>query len=144
MAKVRSGELTIAKGSLKLGGLEQSPEEAALRQLREKLRLGQVLLALFAMLFTSVPDLRGLHGFRIGEVELLEPAERQQTQESASPVARTFEDLEEFFGDGGPDARIRAVILALSDGAQLRRCAQSWSPTWRSGCAHPPTGPPAV
>jgi hypothetical protein len=144
MAKVRLGELTIAKGSLKLGGLEQSPEEAALRQLREKLRLGQVLLALFAMLFTSVPDLRGLHGFRIGEVELLEPAERQQTQESASPVARTFEDLEEFFGDGGPDARIRAVILALSDGAQLRRCAQSWSPTWRSGCAHPPTGPPAV
>lgn len=118
--------------------------EAALRQLREKVRLAQVLLALLATLFSAVPDVRGLHGFRVGEVELLEPAERQQTQESASPLARTAEEVEEFFGDGGPDARIRGVRLALSDGAHLRRCAQSWSPTWRSGCAHPPTGPPAV
>ncbi len=118
--------------------------EAALRYLRNKLRLAQVLVALLTTLACAVPDLRGVHGYRIGEVEILGPAERQTTQESVAPIARTIEEVEEFFGDSGPDARIRGVRLALPDGSQLRRCAQSWTHSRRLGCAHPPTGPPTA
>jgi hypothetical protein len=112
--------------------------------LRDKLRLAQVLVVLFATLLSAVPDLRGLHGLRFGEVELAGPAERQQTQESSLFLSRTIEDAEEFFGNDSPDAHIRGVRLFLSQDSNLRRCANSWSPARRSGCAHPATGPPTA
>lgn len=101
-------------------------------------------MGLLAVLVTAVPDMRGLHGFRWSEVELMEPAERQAPQETAAPLARALEDAEEFFGNDAPDARIRSVRLALSDGAELRRCADPLAASPRHGCAHPPTGPPTV
>jgi hypothetical protein len=127
-----------------LAGRRHDAPEVALRQLRNKLRFAQVLVALLATLVSAVPDLRGIHGFKVAEIELFEPAERQATQETAAPLLRTSEDVEEFFGDGAPDARIRAMRLALSTGEHLRRCSESWSPFKRHVCANPPTGPPAV
>ena len=123
---------------------ENKAEEAALRDWRNKLRLAQALMGLLAVLVTGVPDMRGLHGFRLGEVELMEPAERQAPQETAAPLARASEDAEEFFGNDAPDARIRNVRLSLSDGAPLRGCAVLRAASGRHGCANPPTGPPTV
>ena len=117
---------------------------STLRQLRDKLRLAQVFLALFATLLSAVPEMKGLHGFKIAEIELLEPIEKQATEESAAPKHRISEDIEESVVNGAPDARIRGFSLALSDGAHLRRCAESWTPLKRTAYAHPPTGPPAV
>ena len=101
-------------------------------------------MALIAILAAGLPDLRGLHGLRLSEIELFEPAERAPVEESASPLARTSEDAEEFFSDGAPDARIKGVRLALSNSAHLRRCANSVALTKRQDCAHLPTGPPAA
>jgi hypothetical protein len=120
-----------------------SPEDI-LRPLRDKLRLTQVLVALIATLLSAVPDLRGLQGFRFGEVELAGPAERQHTQESSLLLSRTIEDAEEFFGNDEPDAHIRGVRLSLAQDLKLRGSAASWSPPRLSGCAHPATGPPTA
>ncbi|MDP2357095.1 MAG: hypothetical protein Q8M31_13685 [Beijerinckiaceae bacterium] len=119
-------------------------QEAALRYLRNKLRLAQVLVALLTTLACAIPDLRGVHGYRSGEVAIFEPAERQVTQENATLIARTLEDAEEFFGDGAPAGRIKGVRLALTDGSYLLRGAQSWTQSRRLACAHLPTGPPTA
>ncbi|MBX9758096.1 MAG: hypothetical protein K2Y29_04910 [Beijerinckiaceae bacterium] len=121
--------------------ISTSPE-AALRALRNKLRLAQVFVALLAMLVSAVPDLRGVAGYRSGEIALLEPLEKQEARESVAPQTRAIEDVEEFLGHDAPGARSAGFDLALSDGAHLRRCAQSWTPSRRHSCAHPPTGPP--
>lgn len=125
-------------------GVTRSTPEAILRNPRKKLRLAQVLVALLAMLVSAVPDLRGVHGYRSGEIALLEPAESQEARETAAPQARTTEDIEEFLGNDAPGARTSGFILALSDEDHLRRCAPSWTPARRHSCAHPPTGPPTV
>ncbi|MFN3889025.1 MAG: hypothetical protein ACK4MV_01415 [Beijerinckiaceae bacterium] len=112
--------------------------------MRDMMRMAQVLVAVLATLLSAVPEMRGLQGLRVGEIELFEPAERPQTQEAGALAARATEDAEEFFGNDAPDARIRGVRLALLDGADLRGCADSWFAPKRPGCAHPPTGPPTV
>ena len=68
--------------------------------------------------------MKGLHGFRITEIELVGPIEKQATQESAAATHRILEDIEESFGKGAPDTQIRGFRLALSDGAHLRQCAK--------------------
>ena len=110
----------------------------------DKLRFAQVFLALLATLLSVVPEMRGLNGFKIAEIELLEPVEKQETQESFAPKLRISENIEDSVVSGAPDALIRGLSLALSDSAHLRRCAESWTPSKRTAGAHPPTGPPAV
>lgn len=122
----------------------RTPPEANLRTLRNKLRFAQVFVALLAMLVSAVPDLRGVTGYRSGEIALLEPLEKQEARESVAPQARAIEDIEEFLGDNTPGSRSAGFDLALSDGAHLRQCAPSWTPLRRHACAHPPTGPPAA
>lgn len=124
--------------------LRRETSEAALRHLRKKLWFAQVLLALFTTLVCAAPDLRGLQGFRFGEFETVQPAERQLKHESAALMARALEDVEEFFGDGSPDARIRADKLALQDGSLLRPAAHAGVQLRRHSCAHPSTGPPVA